>query len=219
MNYDNLKDAPIDMIDDSVRRILSPFDAVGAFDLTEEEEAVRSIYNNVTSVEHYEAARTIAANSHVLLKNDNDVLPLKADFWSSDIKVAMFGSQAQTPVVGGGGSGRVDSSWLATPLKTFIARAEGAEYGAEESDKVLYFGDSMSNDDIEEMKEAGKTVDACFFWMSTNSAEGGDRDSLSLDHDDFVAPVAEHCAKSIAVVTTPGETKQRAKRAGQCCSS
>ena len=77
MNYDNLKDMPLDSIDSSVRRVLTPFDKVGAFDLTEEEEAKRSIFNNVTSDEHYEAARTIAANSHVLLKNDNEVLPLQ----------------------------------------------------------------------------------------------------------------------------------------------
>ena len=28
----------------------------------------------------------------------------------------------------------------------------------------------------------------------------------SLDHDDFIAPVAEHCSRSVAVVTTPGAT-------------
>ena len=72
----------------------------------------------------------------------------------------------------------MDPSWLATPLKTFIARAEGAEYGADSSDKVLYYGDAESADDIEEMKEAAKNVDACFFFVSTNSGEGGDRDSL-----------------------------------------
>ena len=76
MNYENLKDMPSSKIDESVRRVLSPFDRVGALDLTAEEQAGRSIFNNVTTGEHYEAARTIAANSHVLLKNENEVLPL-----------------------------------------------------------------------------------------------------------------------------------------------
>ena len=166
-------------------------------------QADRSIYNNVTNDEHFQAARTIAANSHVLLKNDNDVLPLGADFWNSDINVAMFGTQAASPAIGGQGSGRVDAAWTPSPLDTFKARAAGGDYGAD-SDKVSYYGDPMSDDDIAEMKDAAEAADVCFFWLSTMSGEGGDRDSLSLDNDVHVASVAEHCKKSVVVVTTPG---------------
>ncbi|GMH69733.1 hypothetical protein TrST_g3798 [Triparma strigata] len=203
MNFDNLKDMPIENIDASVKRILKPFIDVGAFDITENEQADRSIYNNVTNDEHFQAARTIAANSHVLLKNDNDVLPLGADFWNSDINVAMFGTQAASPAIGGQGSGRVDAAWTPSPLDTFKARAAGGDYGAD-SDKVSYYGDPMSDDDIAEMKDAAEAADVCFFWLSTMSGEGGDRDSLSLDNDVHVASVAEHCKKSVVVVTTPG---------------
>ena len=38
MNFDNLKDMPIENIDASVKRILKPFIDVGAFDITENEQ-------------------------------------------------------------------------------------------------------------------------------------------------------------------------------------
>jgi len=39
MNYANLKDMPVDAIDESVKRILKPFIDAGAFDLTDEEKS------------------------------------------------------------------------------------------------------------------------------------------------------------------------------------
>lgn len=65
-------------------------------------------------------------------------------------------------------------------------------------------GDPESDGDVEEMKTVAANSDVCFFWLSTMSGEGGDRDSLSLDNDSHVASVADHCKKSLVVVTTPG---------------
>jgi beta-glucosidase len=61
-------------VDDAVLRILTPMFAVGVFDTPNAN--VRSA--NVTSEAHNDLARRLSAASTVLLKNDNDVLPLMA---------------------------------------------------------------------------------------------------------------------------------------------
>jgi len=158
--------------------------------------ATPSIYNNVTSDEHFQAARTIAANSHVLLKNSDNLLPY--DF--NGKKVAIFGTQADTPCVGGGGSGQVSPAWLPTPLLTVHAHVSGGSYG-DLTDDVTYAGDDKS---VEEMQELAKDADICLFFLGTSSSEGGDRDTLKLTNDRYVIDVAKKCAKSAAIVTTPG---------------
>jgi beta-glucosidase len=202
MNVDNLKDKPVDAIDASVRRILKPFIDVGAFDLTDEEIAQRSIYNNVTSADHFDKARTIAADSHVLVQNNNGVLPLAPGFFADpDVNIGVFGSQAgDDSTIGGGGSGRVDPSWKPTPLNTIHARAAGKPYGAT-SDKVKFVDDEVS---LEDQIALAQSSDVCLFFLQTSSSEGADRDNLNLVNDGNVAEVATHCAKSVAVVTSPG---------------
>jgi len=200
MNFDNLSGMPIDKIDASVRRILKPFVDVGAFDLTNEETNDNTIYNNVTTPEHFEAARSVARESHVLVQNDNDALPLTADFWASDVTIAVFGSQANDNVIGGGGSGRVDPAWKPTPLGAIHATAAGGEYGAKSS-KVHYMSDHT---DVATQVALADSADVCLFFFSTSSGEGSDRGNLNLDNDWHASEVANHCTRSVAVVTTPG---------------
>ena len=114
--------------------------------------------------------------------------------------MAVFGNQASTPTVGGGGSGEVTPSWLPTPLATIHATLAQADYGVE-SDNVFFGGDDST---VGEMKRLASKADVCFFYMATSASEGGDRDNLSLDEDTYVSDVAPSCAKSVAVVTTPG---------------
>ena len=167
-----------------------------AFDLSDDEKASVSIFNNVTSAEHFEAARTIAGASHVLLKNEDNILPF--DFASK--KVAVFGTQAESPCVGGGGSGQVTPAWLPTPLLTVHARVGGSEYGTM-TDDVTYAGDDKS---VEEMQDLAKDADLCLFFVGTSSAEGSDRETLQLTNDGYIPSVAAKCARSVGVVTTPG---------------
>lgn len=93
----------------SVLRILTPMFRMGLFD----RKPSGDITANVTSVEHNRAARKLAAASMILLKNDNDALPLQAD---KKMTIALLGSPAQDPQTGGGGSGSVSPPYIITPL-------------------------------------------------------------------------------------------------------
>jgi hypothetical protein len=53
----------------------------------------------------------------VLLKNENNLLPLAAASSGGAIKVAVIGMGSVAPVVGGGGSGSVFPSYVSTPLE------------------------------------------------------------------------------------------------------
>eukprot|EP00040_Diaphanoeca_grandis_P032533 m.197263 g.197263 ORF g.197263 m.197263 type:complete len:787 (-) comp32656_c2_seq1:40-2400(-) len=103
-------------VDDSATRILWPFFAVGLMDKPNPSTNTKA--NNVTSTAHNALARKIAAESAVLLKNDNNFLPL-----SKTTKViAVIGDQAQNPIVHGGGSGQVTADFVVTPLAELLAR-------------------------------------------------------------------------------------------------
>lgn len=99
----------IDKINDSVLRILTPLFAVGVFD----NPTQGTLDANVTSVAHNTLARELAAAGAVLVKNDDNTLPLKK---GSGLKVAVIGPQAANPVVHGGGSGQVVPYYTSSPL-------------------------------------------------------------------------------------------------------
>ena len=84
-------------VDAAVLRILTPMFAVGVFDTPNLN--LRSA--NVTSEAHNDLARRLSAASTVLLKNDNDVLPLMATH-----NVAVLGwADASNCFTHGSGSG------------------------------------------------------------------------------------------------------------------
>ena len=66
-------------IDDAVRRILRMKYALGLFDDPYRYSDTTRQRENILTPEHREAARRIARESFVLLKNEGDVLPLSAD--------------------------------------------------------------------------------------------------------------------------------------------
>ena len=91
-----------EMIDDKVFRILTKMIQLGIFD---EDAAWRrgNLTNDVTNEEHYDLARSLAAASQILIKNDG-LLPLSEDISS----VAVIGDAAGLlGIYGGGGSGAV----------------------------------------------------------------------------------------------------------------
>jgi beta-glucosidase len=67
----------IDRIDDAVRRILSVKFAYGLFDKPRPSERIWSNNPDFGSKKHREVAREAVRKSLVLLKNENDILPLK----------------------------------------------------------------------------------------------------------------------------------------------
>lgn len=86
---------PISKIDDSVLRILQPMFQVGLFDKPNlnADEAI------VTSPEHNELARKLSAASHVVLKNENSLLPLLVN--KGPMKIVLVGSAARAPIIAG----------------------------------------------------------------------------------------------------------------------
>lgn len=107
-----LDDGTIEMstVDDSVLRILTPMYAMGIMDRTEEFD----LDNDVTSDAHTALAKDLSAASHVLLKNEDGALPIEVG-GETQVKIAMVGSMARQPIVGGGGSGAVYPKKVDTP--------------------------------------------------------------------------------------------------------
>lgn len=117
-------------IDDSCSRILSLAKQMNLLGLSREE--VRASRNrpetSSTSAADLQTLRKIVGNGHVLLKNDNGVLPLKLDCLRGK-KVAFIGPNAATCAPGGGGSASMNPQYQSHPLGAFksLATASGCD--------------------------------------------------------------------------------------------
>jgi beta-glucosidase len=102
----------------AVMRVLTPMFSVGLFDYNN----TAPLSTDVTSPEHNELSRSLAAHTHVLLKNKDDVLPLPLKSPSVDkkFKIALFGTSARAPITGGGGSGAVFPEHVVTPYQGLL---------------------------------------------------------------------------------------------------
>ena len=108
-------------IDDSAKRVLTPLFAVGAFDKANNNTAA----NNVSTSAHNDLSRELSAKATVLLKNDNNFLPLKkagagsgsgSGSGNGKFTVVVIGKEAMGLTVHGGGSGHVDVAHVEAPL-------------------------------------------------------------------------------------------------------
>lgn len=109
-------------VDDKVRRLLLTLERVGAFDRPElpPEQAI-------DRPEHRQLAREAAVEAIVLLKNENETLPLQPDRLR---RVAVIGENALRPQIQGGGSSGVTPHYLISPLDSIAARLpEAVEVG------------------------------------------------------------------------------------------
>merc|ERR1719223_1302059 len=134
---------------------------------------------NVTSSAHRALANRIATDAVVLLKNEDDVLPLALD---SCTTIAIIGSVAVAGVykgdawgVGdyytGGGSSRVMPAHVVTPLDAIAHRAtqDGIELV------------SSPSDDVEAGVAAAEQADVTVIVVGATTGESTDRANLSLD--------------------------------------
>lgn len=157
-----------------------------------------------TSVEHVELARSLAAESIVMLKNDGELLPLNSDV----SRVAVVGSacdasnhiQAMLKVwnLGNyyvmGGSGRVIPSDPVSVIR-------GIKVSAPDSMEIV---ESLT-DDLNRALEAMDGADVVITCGATTSTEGQDRSSLLVDQDNFIRSVVEQAKMpSVVVLMTPG---------------
>ena len=200
-----------DVLNDKVRRVLRLM--------------FRTAMNNdkpsgsLCSPEHYEAARRIAGEGIVLLKNDNDVLPIDL---SSAGKIAVIGENAIKMMTVGGGSSSLKAQHECTPLEGLIAAA---------GDKIVYergyvgdvsgsyngvvTGQDLSESRSEEQLIAdavalAKTADAVIFVGGLNKAshqdcEDSDRYHLELPYaQDKVIKALAEVNPNLAVVIISG---------------
>jgi beta-glucosidase len=98
---------PESHIDDLVKDVIVLSDKVGMRDATAIEEDILKEESTAA------LARDIAAEGIVLLKNDRNLLPLSS---SKKLQIAVFGSPAVNPVIHGGGSASLTSSYVISPL-------------------------------------------------------------------------------------------------------
>lgn len=162
---------------------------------------------------HGELIRKIAAEATVLLKNQNQTLPLKAPQ-----RIAIFGNDAGSGTEGplnqqkfefgtlavGGGSGAALFTYLVSPLEAIKARA--AQDGAlvetwQNNTQVINrdpngWGSSPLPNDPE----------VCIVFLKGWATEAQDRESLELDWqgNELVETVASYCPNTVVVTHSAG---------------
>ena len=186
-------------------RILTPMFAAGLFDRAPD----GNLSANVTSMQHAALARSLAANSTVLLRNapvtaTSDpasaapVLPIGA----AVRRIAVLGAAADaTPVVHGRGSGAVAPPYVVTPLAGIRARNTRQPTPAH----IEYLvADGSAG--VAAAATLAAAVDLAIVVVGDSSTEGADRATLALSgtQDALVAAVAAAQPRTVAVVAAPG---------------
>ncbi|HEX5142323.1 MAG TPA: glycoside hydrolase family 3 C-terminal domain-containing protein [Mycobacterium sp.] len=117
--------ADVDVLDAVRRKVLSHRDVERAAgrvaDLARRAVAARRPGMTVDADEHQRLARSAAARSIVLLRNDSELLPLDPSG-----SVAVIGEFARTPRYQGGGSSHVNATQVDIPLDEITRRAQAA---------------------------------------------------------------------------------------------
>jgi beta-glucosidase-like glycosyl hydrolase/cellulase/cellobiase CelA1 len=167
---------------------------------------------------HAEIAREAAAASVVLLKNDEEILPISADKYK---KIAIIGngalptevctdngckSQISGVVALGWGSGTTNMENISDPLSALTERAE--------KDGITITSFTEDDSDTEKAAEVAADADLAIVVVVADSGEGyltvegnsGDRKDLDLWHNgnDLVAAVAAANKNTVVVIYSPG---------------
>jgi len=186
-------------VHESVTRILTAMFAVGVMDAHAADPMAYDYskhYKNVTTLAAANLARNLSAHATVLLKNEDDVLPI-----AHGKKVAIIGlADESNALTHAGGSGQVVPSFIATPLSSFTAMYKGGS--------ITYNNGS----DTAAAAAVAAAADVAIVFTGTLSSEGSDRASLSLDtglsyatnQNELIAAVAAAQKETVVVLTVPG---------------
>lgn len=216
-------------VDDMVTRILTPFFYLGqdqGYPLVDPSGAdlntfsprstwFRNFTLNGTSSRdvrgnHGELIRKLGAASAVLLKNENNTLPL-----SKPKSIAVFGNDASEDVLGfynqanweygtitvGGGSGTGRLTYLVTPLDALKARAAADGTLIQQwLNNTLIATTNISTLVIPQLPEV------CLVFLKTYAEEGADRTSLDVDWsgNEVVESVASWCSNTVVITHSSG---------------
>lgn len=184
--------------------------AQGMIDLVNKTRAAMSVDDYRFDVDaHDEVAHQAAIESMVLLKNDDDILPVAAN-----AKIAVIGEFARTPRYQGGGSSHITPTKMTSFLDTLAARgvdaafAPGFTLDLEPADAKLET----------EAVETAKNADVVLMFLGLPEAaesEGFDRETLDIPAKQvelLEAVAAEN--KNIVVVLSNGSVVSVAPWAG-----
>jgi beta-glucosidase len=148
--------------------------------------------------DHHEFARRVAQESMVLLKNDDQILPLKPNQ-----KVALIGAFAKTPRFQGSGSSLIKPTKLTNAYDAFkeilndqLLYAPGYDPRTDQIDQ------SLIDEAVEIAKEADVVVIMCGLTDQYES-EGFDREHLNLpdNHEALIEAIVKNHKKVIVALS------------------
>jgi beta-glucosidase len=185
-----------------------------------------SVYRNVSTVEHIQLARSMAATSSVLLQNKGGILPLNvvsamgagatqpaaSDSSGSVREIAVIGAQALHPTFHSSGSGQVAAAYAPAPLDS-LRDALGVPAGEEcRADKTVCVRYNTGGNHPDAAKLAA-AADVAIVFVACTGSEGQDRPNLTLSggadavggQDALISVVAAAAAnRTVVVAVTPG---------------
>jgi beta-glucosidase len=180
-------------IDDKVRRILEVMVKTGALD-----ENINDAEKNKEFLVHGKLAREVAEEGIVLLKNDDNLLPLNKRKLNT---IAVIGPNAASAVIQGGGSAQVTPYYKVAPL-------DALKNLCGDKVQIVYepgCGESPSPDLLEKAVKAAAGADVAIVFVGTNEkieTEGKDRENMNLPpgQDELISQVAKANPKTIVVL-------------------
>ncbi|KAI5211325.1 hypothetical protein E4T38_01386 [Aureobasidium subglaciale] len=214
---------PLEKLDDMVRRIMIPYFHLGqdqGYPSTDPTSLALlgasygyHIVLNTTARDvrsnHSALIRKIAAEGTILLKNEDDVLPL-----DKPSVIGVFGNGATDPtslynagssasengaLLVGGGSGTGRATYVVSPLEALKTRAKA------DGSRIVWLTD---NDALaaSEPTSVYPTPDICLIFLKTFASEGVDRTSFEADWNStmVVNNVASFCPKTVVILNSGG---------------
>lgn len=168
-------------------------------ELTKKAEPVLGGSYTYDSDAHHQLAREIASQCMVLMKNDNNILPLK-----KDAKVALIGEMAHTPRYQGAGSSLINPIRLDNAYQTMkdmginLTFSKGYELKKAKAKKAM--------DLILDAKAAAKNADVAVVFVGLTDeyeTEGADRHHLSIPpmHNVLVEEVLKVNPNTVVVLS------------------
>ena len=180
-------------IDDKVRRILGVMAKTGALD-----ENVNDAEKNKEFPTHGVLAREVAEEAIVLLKNDNNLLPLDKKKLKT---IAVIGPNAASAVIQGGGSAHVMPYYK-------VALLDALKNLCSDKVQIVYepgVDETQTPDLLEKAVKAAVSADVAIVFVGTTDkleSEGFDRKDMNLPpgQDELVRQVAKANPKTIVVL-------------------
>lgn len=196
-------EVPEEIINDKARRMLRL--------LMRTEMSDRKGFGSINSPEHVAAARSIAQEGIVLLKNDG-ILPL-----GSGKRILVVGENATRSLCAGGGSSELKPRDEVSPLRGIKERFAGCEVEyamGYVSGRAMYGNtDAMQQATLDSLRaeavEKARRADVVIYVGGLNKnhqqdCEGGDRlgYNLSFGQDELISELTDACKNTIVVITS-----------------